>query len=80
MPGLGTSSTVDSETSTVTPLNATALPAVPIVSATASIEAGAVGLFGARVQRGAETHHHEQRVVDAQREGEHHARSSAPRC
>ena len=32
--GLGTSSTVDSETSTVTPLNATALPAVPIVSAT----------------------------------------------
>ncbi len=37
--GLGTSSTVDSETSTVTPLNATALPAVPIVSAIASIDA-----------------------------------------
>lgn len=34
--GLGTSRTVDSDTSTVRPLNATALPAVPIVSATAA--------------------------------------------
>ena len=37
--GLGTSSTVDSETSTVNPLNATAFPAVPIVSAMAAIAA-----------------------------------------
>ena len=46
--GLGTSSTVDSETSTVTPLKATALPAVPIVSAMAATEpGGAVRLVGA---------------------------------
>ena len=37
--GLGTSSTVDSDTSTVTPEKAIALPAVPMVSAIASIEA-----------------------------------------
>ncbi len=37
--GLGTSSTVDSDTRTVRPLNATALPAVAIVSATAAVEA-----------------------------------------
>ena len=37
--GLGTSSTVDSDTRTVTPENAIALPAVPMVSATASTAA-----------------------------------------
>ncbi len=37
--GLGTSSTVESDTSTVSPLNATAFPAVPMVSATAFTDA-----------------------------------------
>ncbi len=37
--GLGTSSMVDRDTSTVRPLNATALPAVPIVSEMASMDA-----------------------------------------
>ena len=77
--GLGTSSTVDSETSTVRPLNATALPAVPIVSAIASIDAWRrSGSSRAAVQRGAEADDDEQRVVDAQREGEHHREVQRP--
>ena len=47
--GLGTISTVDSETSTVRPLNAMALPAVPMVSAIASREAWRGSGLSARV-------------------------------
>ena len=64
--GLGTSITAVSEISTVTPLKSTALPAVSIVSATAS----STRLLGAE-ERAAEAHDDEQRVVDAQREREH---------
>ena len=63
--GEGTSMTADSEISTVSPEKSTALPAVSIVSPTAA---------GCRVvaEAGrAEPDDEEQRVVDAQGEGEH---------
>ena len=64
--GLGTSITADNETSTVTPEKSTALPAVSIVTATAS----RVSIARAEV-RSAEAGDDEERVVDPQREREH---------
>ena len=71
--GIGTSRTAERLISTVRPLNSTALPAVSIVTPTAPLTSS-----GRRVQRSAEARDDEQRVVDAQREREHHREVEGP--
>ena len=71
--GLGTSITADSEIRTVIPEKRTALPAVSMVSATASTAGRLDAEEGA-----AEAHDDEQRVVDAQGEGEHQGEVHRP--
>ena len=77
--GLGTIRTVVRATRTVSPLNATAFPAVPIVSAIASMDALTRSGFSARACKAARKRTTmNKRVVDAQREREHHREVQRP--
>ncbi len=78
--GLGTMRMEASEASTVSALNATALPAVSSVSATLAATASRPRrrTRRARRQRGAEPDDEEERVVDAEREGEHEGEVEGP--
>ena len=76
--GLGTIMIAASDASTVSALNATALPAVSIVSATEAAIASGRRASTPGVEGGAEPHDQEQRVVDAQGEGEHQREVESP--
>ena len=75
--GAGTRSTSDKLINTVSPDSRTALPAVSMVSATARRESIRPGVD--RLPQGIpESHDEEQRVVDTERQREHHRKVHGP--
>ena len=77
--GLGTIMMAARDASTVSALNATALPAVSTVSATeATIASRSPGSAPTAFERGTEAHDQEEGVVDAQSEGEHQREVEGP--